>query len=337
MSSSVVSTSEILLESVRVEAHKIDKSDDSVDYISSSDDLIEKNLDKTELNLETPKTSSFGRKGLAVVILLAAAYPNFGKKGGIIRSEYTITYGVVSLIFVISGISLKTRILIKAMLNWRMHIIIQGISLGITPLLGYAMKSILLTTTFDANLAAGIAVACSTPTTISSNVLMTKNSYGSESVALTNTVIGNILGVVVSPLLVFLYLGGSVSHQTDLSSVFISLALTILVPLTVFCDTFSSHLEVSVVSLILVLILNLAYVIAVVFCSSTKTIALGIPLINVIFSRDPNIGIISTPLLMYHAEQLIFGSFLVTWFQKWSNDERDPDDDEVVPQKTEQK
>ncbi|KAJ1553918.1 hypothetical protein HK096_005814 [Nowakowskiella sp. JEL0078] len=336
-----------------LEQSDAEKAHSSNEIVESSTDLIEKQTDGNEPLSPKP---NFGAKlwvfvkknwfleGLVISVLLAAVYPPFGKKGGIIRSEYTISYGVVALIFIISGISLKTKVLIKAVLNWRMHLIIQGLSLGLTPLIGFALKSLLLVTPFDSNLAAGIAVACSTPTTISSNVLMTKNSYGSESVALTNAVIGNILGVFISPLLIFLFLGSSGSRQFDLSGVFVSLTLTVLVPLIVgqiFQYIFPKSVAKIAATLPLaninsLLLLFMAYVIAVVFCASTKTLALGIPLINVLFASDPNIGIISTPLLMYHAEQLIFGSIMVTWFQKWSKDERD-EDDEVLPQKTEPK
>ena len=52
-------------------------------------------------------------------------------------------------------------------------------------------------------------------------------------------------------------------------------------------------------------------------CAATKTLALGIPLINIIFASSPNIGLLSTPLIIYHAEQLIVGAFYIQWFCRW--------------------
>lgn len=64
-------------------------------------------------------------------------------------------------------------------------------------------------------------------------------------------------------------------------------------------------------------------VIASVMCGATKTVAFGIPLINILFSGNPEIGIYSLPLLMYHALQLFAGSFMVVWFGVWRLDQRD--------------
>jgi sodium/bile acid cotransporter 7 len=53
-------------------------------------------------------------------------------------------------------------------------------------------------------------------------------------------------------------------------------------------------------------------------CAATKTVALGIPMINIIFGNTTVAGIISIPLLIYHAEQLVIGSIFVSWFIKWT-------------------
>ena len=57
--------------------------------------------------------------------------------------------------------------------------------------------------------------------------------------------------------------------------------------------------------------------VSIIMCGATKSAALGIPLIKVIFANDPNIGIITIPLLMYHAEQLLAGSIMVPYLGKW--------------------
>ena len=47
--------------------------------------------------------------GLCLVILLAKLEPSIGRKGGIIRPEFTVKYLAVSFIFLNSGLSLKTE------------------------------------------------------------------------------------------------------------------------------------------------------------------------------------------------------------------------------------
>ncbi|CEP11165.1 hypothetical protein [Parasitella parasitica] len=59
--------------------------------------------------------------------------------------------------------------------------------------------------------------------------------------------------------------------------------------------------------------------VAVMFCGATKTVAMGVPLINVLYQKgDPGtIGVLSTPLLLYHVEQLILGNIEVEILKKW--------------------
>ncbi|TPX63975.1 hypothetical protein CcCBS67573_g08527 [Chytriomyces confervae] len=318
-------------------------------------------------------------EGLAVGIAFAAVWPDLGKKGGYIRSEYSVSYGCVMLIFILSGMSLKSKVLLQSLANWKMHLVVQVISLGLTPAIGLGVGKLLqLSSGFDATLAKGIIIACSTPTTISSNVLMTKQAGGDEAGALTNAVIGNVLGVFISPSLIFAYVGELGSAPLNYATTFQNLAITVVGPLifgqviqlifpklmpwlqarmnlailnsslllvlvwSVFCNTFSENITdginagsfVAVFALCLSLFLLFSFLsfwisripwlgfsrqatVAIVMCAATKTVALGIPLINIIYKGSPLIGIISAPLLVYHAEQLVVGSFLVSWFSKW--------------------
>lgn len=44
--------------------------------------------------------------GIGVVCVLAYFFPNVAKHGGLIRSEYTVLYGVIAIIFLVSGLSI---------------------------------------------------------------------------------------------------------------------------------------------------------------------------------------------------------------------------------------
>lgn len=56
-------------------------------------------------------------------------------KGGVIRSEYSILYGVISLIFLINAMQLSPEKLREHALNWRLHIVVQGVNLLIIPVI----------------------------------------------------------------------------------------------------------------------------------------------------------------------------------------------------------
>lgn len=71
--------------------------------------------------------------------------------------------------------------------------------------------------------------------------------------------------------------------------------------------------------------------IAIFFCSTQKTIALGVPIINFMYENESgkhnilniyifniikDIGLIVLPLLIYHPTQILIGSLLVSKFIK---------------------
>lgn len=67
-------------------------------------------------------------------------------KGGIIRSEYSVLYGSVAIIFFVSGLQLSPDKLRMNLFNWRLHILTQGISFIVIPLIWLGMPSITSTT-----------------------------------------------------------------------------------------------------------------------------------------------------------------------------------------------
>jgi len=60
--------------------------------------------------------------------------------------------------------------------------------------------------------------------------------------------------------------------------------------------------------------------VAVLFCGATKSVAMGIPMIKILYASnatDSLAGLLATPLLIYHVEQLFSGAFMVGWLKKW--------------------
>ena len=51
--------------------------------------------------------------------------------------------------------------------------------------------------------------------------------------------------------------------------------------------------------------------VAVAMCGATKTLALGMPLISVIYAGNPSAGILALPLIVYHASQILQGNVLI--------------------------
>ena len=69
---------------------------------------------------------------LGAFVAIAHSYPEFAKQGGTIRAEYSIQYGAVAVIFLISGLSMSTALLRVNLLNWRAHFTVLSTSFLIT-------------------------------------------------------------------------------------------------------------------------------------------------------------------------------------------------------------
>jgi len=60
-------------------------------------------------------------------------------------------------------------------------------------------------------------------------------------------------------------------------------------------------------------------VVAGMFCASQKTLAFGLPLINTIFEGSPNLAAYCAPIMFIHPLQLIIGSTLIPWLEKYTD------------------
>ena len=176
--------------------------------------------------------------GLYVGISLSYLYPDLGKTGGYIRSEWTVKYGCIIFVFFLNGLSIKTKEFLKEILHIRLHLFIQFSSLCFIPFTIYFLHKFFLKISLNEILVCGLILLGSGSTTISSNVIMTKNAMGNENGALINAILGNILSVFISPILILYFVKhSSIFHQffsneksVDYQSVIQELILIVLIP-----------------------------------------------------------------------------------------------------------
>lgn len=136
---------------------------------------------------------------LALAVAAALAWPELGAPGGPLRPEI-LTKLFVALIFLIQGLTLPTRQLIRSAGKLRLHLFCQISNFVAAPLL---MLGLLLVARswIQPEIAAGFLFLAALPTTISSAVAMTASSEGDAAAALFSTALSNVLGIFATPLL----------------------------------------------------------------------------------------------------------------------------------------
>jgi len=313
--------------------------------------------------------------GIVVVISLAKLAPYIGAKGGILRPEYTVKYGAVSIIFFNSGLSLRTEDLKNAITQVKLHAFVQSFTLCFIPTLISQLVPVLSHTGINEWLLKGLLVVSCMPPPVSSAVILTKAVGGNEAAAIFNSAFGSFLGIFVTPLLLLVLVGSSSS--VPYSSIFTTLTMTVVVPIivgqifryndrvkkwmeyykppfgtigscvllliiyTTFCDTFSSDVgDISKGSLLIIVFIIFllqstlllltfwittlegspfkpADTVAIMFCSTHKSLTLGIPMLKIVFQGYKYLSLISIPLLIYHPTQILLGGVLVPFVRNW--------------------
>lgn len=160
---------------------------------------------------------------LLLTLLAAALLPPHAAAQGVLSVAGTVAIAVQ---FFISGLRLSTAEAVGGLRVWRLHLLIAGFSFVFFPLLGLGVAagtSWYLTQ----ELVAGLLFLTMLPTAVQSAVTFTTIARGNTAAAVCAASISNLLGIVVTPLLVALFLG-SFSGMNAISA--LRIVLQIVVP-----------------------------------------------------------------------------------------------------------
>jgi sodium/bile acid cotransporter 7 len=148
--------------------------------------------------------------GMAAATALAWLDPAPGAAGGWLHPEL-LTKAGIALIFLLHGLALSFRSLKAGALNWRLHLLVQGGTFLLFPLLGLALAAA-FAGKVQPDLRLGLFFLCALPSTVSSSVALTAAACGNVPGALFNATLSSLLGIFLTPLWMALMMkhGGSV-------------------------------------------------------------------------------------------------------------------------------
>ncbi|XP_035828513.1 sodium/bile acid cotransporter 7-B isoform X4 [Aplysia californica] len=275
--------------------------------------------------------------GILIVILFAKLFPSIGNAGGILKPEITVKYIAVSVIFLNSGLTLPTEELKTAIFQWQLHLLVQGFTFVVFPLIVYGLVSVLQYTFLHPALLEGMTILSTMPPPVSSAIILTKSVGGNEAAAVFNSAFGSMLGIFVTPSLILLLLGSS-NVQVPTQKIFQQLFTTVVLPLIIGQIIRNSQyrwlqrqrIPFRTIGHVLIL-----FIIYTTFCATfsrtdiqmdtlslLSTIVLSIPVIEIIFEGDPNISFLSVPLLVYNPMQIVLGGMSISLFRQWLIDQK---------------
>ncbi|MCS4492252.1 bile acid:sodium symporter [Corynebacterium sp. ES2794-CONJ1] len=299
---------------------------------------------------------------LIVLILLAVlgavVFPISGT-----AAEYfsAATALAIALLFFLYGARLSTAEALEGLKHWRLHLVIVVFTFVFFPLIGLALKPV--EAIIGSQLYIGLLYLTLVPSTVQSSVAFTSIAKGNVAGAIVSASLSNLLGVVLTPVLVMLTMTTTTTLRID-ASVFFNIALQLLLPFIlgqlsrplvaevaknkatkvvdrlsiamVVYSAFSAGMvtglwaSISYRDIILLIVISIAIVSltlaltykvgqslgftlsdtrAIQFCGSKKSLATGLPMAAIIFGAA-NIGVLITPLMIFHQIQLMMCSWL---------------------------
>jgi sodium/bile acid cotransporter 7 len=168
--------------------------------------------------------------GLGAAVVLAFLFPEPGARGGVLQAEILTNAGIALILF-LQGLSLAVEQVKRGASNWRLHVIVQAFTFVVFPVVGLVFNAVVPTiwSTEPMAIRDGFLYLCVLPSTISTSVVLTAVARGNTVGALFNAAFSNILGVVLTPVLVQLLMQRTGS-QGDFGPLLLKITLLTLVP-----------------------------------------------------------------------------------------------------------
>jgi solute carrier family 10 (sodium/bile acid cotransporter), member 7 len=162
---------------------------------------------------------------LLAVVALAAVFPAGGSAADVLS---VATKVAIALLFLLYGARLSTNEALHGLRHWRLHLLVLAATFVAFPLLGLAARA-LVPSVLTPDLYTGVLFLCLVPSTVQSSIAFTSIAHGNVPAAIVSASLSNILGVVLTPLLVVLLMHTAGAPRIDGSAV-LDIVVQLLLP-----------------------------------------------------------------------------------------------------------
>ena len=161
------------------------------------------------------------------MVILAALFPASGQAAVVMDG---VVKAAIALLFFLYGARMSPAAIGAGLLHWRLQGTVFLSTFLLFPLLGLGLV-FLMRGSLQPDLLTGMLYLCLLPSTVQSSIAFTSIAGGNVAGALTSASLSNLLGVIVTPLLVALLIGGA-GGGIHLQSI-LDIGLQILAPFAV--------------------------------------------------------------------------------------------------------
>ena len=159
------------------------------------------------------------------LVVLATVLPVQGEAAHIAD---LVTNFAIALLFFLHGAKLPTQAVIAGLAHWRLHGLVFACTFLLFPLVGLALKPVLVPT-IGAELYMGVLFLCALPATVQSAIAFTSIARGNVAAAICSAATSSLIGIFLTPVLVLILLGASVQSM-PLGEAIGNITLQLLVP-----------------------------------------------------------------------------------------------------------
>jgi sodium/bile acid cotransporter 7 len=135
---------------------------------------------------------------LFAIVLIASVAP---ARGAAVHYLSVLTSGAIALLFFLHGAKLSRSAVLDGIGAWRVHLAVLGATFVMFPILGLFAQR-LADVWLPPTIGAGVLLLCLMPSTVQSSIAFTAMGKGNVSAAVCSAALSNVLGVILTPLLV---------------------------------------------------------------------------------------------------------------------------------------